>query len=63
VLLASGVIEDQLVSINGEWRFSQRAFIMDPPAAAASTSAQQQHQQQGAGAGGGGAGGNGAQSS
>lgn len=32
VLLASGTIEDKLVSINGEWRFSQRVFQMDPPA-------------------------------
>jgi hypothetical protein len=32
VLLASGTIEDKLVSVNGEWRFSQRVFNMDPPA-------------------------------
>lgn len=32
LLLASGTIEDKLVSINGEWRFSQRTFAMDPPA-------------------------------
>jgi hypothetical protein len=32
VLLATGTIEDQLVSINGEWRFSSRTFLMDPPA-------------------------------
>lgn len=32
VLLASGTIEDKLTSINGEWRFSQRVFNMDPPA-------------------------------
>lgn len=32
VLLASGTIEDKLLSIEGEWRFSQRVFKMDPPA-------------------------------
>jgi hypothetical protein len=33
-LLASGVIEDRLVSVDGEWRFAQRTFLMDPPAEA-----------------------------
>lgn len=27
-LLATGVIEDRLVNINGEWRFTERNFIM-----------------------------------
>lgn len=27
-LLASGVIEDRLVNVNGEWKFSERNFIM-----------------------------------
>ncbi|KAF8063853.1 PDX2 [Scenedesmus sp. PABB004] len=32
-LLASGVIEDRVVMVDGEWRFEARAFTMDPPAA------------------------------
>lgn len=29
-LLASGTIEDRLVSVGGEWRFSRREFTIDP---------------------------------
>lgn len=34
-LLASGVIEDELVKCgaDGRWRFARRRFLMDPPAA------------------------------
>lgn len=45
-LLAAGTIEDRLVSVNGEWRFVQRKFLMDPPAAAAAPQQQQQQPQQ-----------------
>jgi len=31
-LVATGIIEDRLVNVNGKWKFAQRNFIMDPPA-------------------------------
>jgi len=30
-LVATGIIEDRLVQVDGEWKFASRKFIMDPP--------------------------------